>query len=301
MRFAFIAKHRHIWPVSWLCEVLEVSRSGFHAWLNRPTSTREIQDAKLVTAIETSFKASDRTYGARRVWRDVLEEGLACGLHRIERLMRINALSARPKRRGKPKDDGERSVIADNILDRDFQADRPNQKWLADFTYIWTAEGWLYVAVVLDLFSRRVVGWSMKADRDASAGHGRADDGRLATRKGRRAASSFGPGIAIHKRAVSTASGRQRHHLLDEPGRQRLGQLGDGELLLVAEDRTHGPQSLPHPRRSPCRRVRLHRALLQPAQTAFETGLSQPHGVRGPRYASLTCCPRNRQQATCVG
>ena len=82
--------------------------------------------------------------------------------------MRINALRARPRRRGKPKDDGERSVIADNILDRDFQADRANQKWLADFTYIWTAEGWLYVAVVLDLFSRRVVGWSMKAERDAS-------------------------------------------------------------------------------------------------------------------------------------
>jgi putative transposase len=168
MRFAFIAKYRDIWPVSWLCEVLEVSRSGFHAWLTRPTSAHEIQDARLVTAIETSFKASDRTYGARRVWRDVLEEGLACGLHRIERLMRINALRARPRRRGKPKDDGERSVIAENILDRDFQADRPNQKWLADFTYIWTAEGWLYVAVVLDLFSRRAVGWSMKADRDAS-------------------------------------------------------------------------------------------------------------------------------------
>ena len=82
--------------------------------------------------------------------------------------MRINALRARPRRRGKPKDDGERSVIADNSLDRDFQADRANQKWLADFTYIWTAEGWLYVAVVLDLFSRRVVGWSMKAERDAS-------------------------------------------------------------------------------------------------------------------------------------
>lgn len=79
------AKHRHIWPVSWPCEVLEVSRSGFHAWLNRPTSAHEIQDAKLVTAIETSFRASDRTYGARRVWRDVLEDGLtrppwaACG------------------------------------------------------------------------------------------------------------------------------------------------------------------------------------------------------------------------------
>ena len=168
MTFAFIARHRHIWPVSWLCKVLEVSRAGFHAWLGRPASARAIQDAQLVTAIDKSFKVSDRTYGARRVWRDVLEDGLACGLHRIERLMRQNAMRARPKRRGKPKDEGERSIIADNLLDRDFEADRPNQKWLADFTYIWTAEGWLYVAVVLDLFSRRVVGWSMKADRDAS-------------------------------------------------------------------------------------------------------------------------------------
>jgi putative transposase len=168
MTFAFVAKHRHIWPVSWMCKVLGVSRSGFHAWLRRPISARASYNAKLVVEIDKSFKASDRTYGARRVWRDVLEDGLACGLHRIERLMRQNALRARPKRRGKPKDDGERSVIADNILDRDFQADRPNQKWLADFTYIWTAEGWLYVAVVLDLFSRRVVGWSMKADRDAT-------------------------------------------------------------------------------------------------------------------------------------
>ena len=94
MRFAFITKHRHIWPVSWLCEVLEVSRSGFHAWLNRPLSDRAILDAKLVTAIDTSFKASDRTYGARRVWRDVLEEGLACGLHRVERLMRAQFVFA---------------------------------------------------------------------------------------------------------------------------------------------------------------------------------------------------------------
>ncbi len=78
--------------------------------------------------IDKSFKASDRTYGARRVWRDALENGLACGLHRIERLIRQHAMMARPKRRGKPKDEGERSVIADNILERNFQADCPNQK-----------------------------------------------------------------------------------------------------------------------------------------------------------------------------
>lgn len=147
---------------------MEVSRSGFHAWLNRPASAHEVHDARLVQAIDKSFKSSDRTYGARRVWRDVLEEGLTCGLHRIERLMRQNALKARPRRRGKPKDVGECSMIAGNILDRNFQAERPNQKWLADFTYIWTAEGWPYLAVVLDLFSRRIVGWSMKAERDAA-------------------------------------------------------------------------------------------------------------------------------------
>ncbi|TCP40869.1 putative transposase [Rhodovulum marinum] len=168
MSFVFVARHRHIWPVSWMCEVLGVSRSGFHAWLKRPISDRAAYYAKLVRAIDKSFRASDRTYGARRVWRDVLEDGLSCGLHRIERLMRENAMRARPRWRGKPKDDGERSVIADNILARDFEADRPNQKWLADFTDIWTAEGWLYVAVVLYPVSRRIVGWSMKADRDAA-------------------------------------------------------------------------------------------------------------------------------------
>ena len=81
--------------------------------------------------------------------------------------MRLHALKARPRRRGLPKDEGQRSVIADNVLDRQFSADAPNRKWVADFTYIWTAEGWLYVAAVIDLFSRRVVGWSMKAEMTA--------------------------------------------------------------------------------------------------------------------------------------
>jgi putative transposase len=107
---------------------------------------------------------SDRTYGARRVWHDMLAEGFACGLHRVERLMGLQALRARPRRRQLPKDAGTRSITAPNVLDRAFNADRPNQKWVADFTYIWTAEGWLYVAMVLDLYSRRIIGWSMKDD-----------------------------------------------------------------------------------------------------------------------------------------
>lgn len=90
------------------------------------------------------------------------ELGQQCGLHRIERLMREQALRARPRRRGLPKDRGQRSAIAQNVLDRQFQADGPNQKWVADFNYIWTAEGWLYTAAVMDLYSRRIVGWSMQ-------------------------------------------------------------------------------------------------------------------------------------------
>jgi putative transposase len=167
MRFAFIAKHRGIWPVAWLCEALDVSRSGFHAWLTRRPSERSRSDEEVGAKVRASFIGSDRTYGARRVWRDVLAEGIDCGLHRIERLMRAQALRARPRRRALPKDDGQRSTIAPNTLDREFHAERPNQRWIADFTYVWTAEGWLYVAAVIDLFSRRVVGWSMKAEMTA--------------------------------------------------------------------------------------------------------------------------------------
>ena len=162
MKFGFVAKHRGVWPAGLICEALGVSRSGFYAWLNRPRSRRSLVDEAISALVRQSFIGSDRTYGARRVWRDVLSEGQRCGLHRIERLMRQQALRARPRRRGLPKDRGERGAIAGNVLDRQFQADLPNQKWVADFTYIWTAEGWLYVAVVLDLFSRRAVGWSMQ-------------------------------------------------------------------------------------------------------------------------------------------
>ena len=165
MKFGFIAKHRGIWAVDWMCGSLGVSRGGFYAWLTRPRSRRSLSDEEVGAKVRASFLASDRTYGARRVWHDMLAEGIACGLHRIERLMRLQALKARPRRRRLPPDLGERQVaaIAANVLDRAFVAPAPNRKWIADFTYVWTAEGWLYVAAVIDLFSRRVVGWSMSA------------------------------------------------------------------------------------------------------------------------------------------
>ena len=169
MKFAFIAKHRGIWPAGWMCGALGVSRGGFYAWLTRPPCHRSRRDEELGAKVRTSFIGSDRTYGARRIWKDVLAEGLSCGLHRIERLMRQQALRARPRRRRLPSDSGERQAgaVAPNVLGRSFDAPAPNRRWIADFTYIWTAEGWLYVAAVIDLFSRRVVGWSMSATMTA--------------------------------------------------------------------------------------------------------------------------------------
>lgn len=165
MKFGFVAKHRGAWPVLMLCEALGVSRSGFYAWLTRPRSQRSLDDEAMGRQARLSFIDSDRTYGARRVWRDVMEAGYSCGLHRVERLMRGQGLRARPKPRAFPVDRGERlsSAVAPNLLDREFNATSPNQKWVADFTYLWTAEGWLYVAVVMDLYSRRIVGWSMQS------------------------------------------------------------------------------------------------------------------------------------------
>jgi putative transposase len=162
MKFGFMAKHRGVWPLVMMCEVLDVSRSGFYAWLKRPACQRELDSEVLGKYVRQSFVGSDRTYGARRVWHDVLALGQRCGLHRVERLMREQALRARPRRRGLPVDRDERNAAAENVLNRQFQADAPNQKWVADFTYIWTAEGWLYAAAVLDLYSRRIVGWSMQ-------------------------------------------------------------------------------------------------------------------------------------------
>lgn len=119
----------------------------------------------MLAAIRRSFLGSDRTNGARRVWRDVLAEGFPCGLHRMERLMKVNSLKVRPRRRYLPPDKGERmtSAITPNVLDRQFHATSRNATWIAEFTFIWTAQGRLYVAVVIDLFSRRAVGWSMSA------------------------------------------------------------------------------------------------------------------------------------------
>src|SRR5437879_4978473 len=148
-----------------MCEALGVSRGGFYAWLTRPRSQRSRSDEELGAKVRASFLASDRTYGARRVWRDLLAQGLSCGLHRIERLMRLQALKARPRRRRLPPDLGERqaSAVAANVLERTFDASAPNRKWIADFTKALTAAGWVYLPADIDTSYPRIVRWTTNA------------------------------------------------------------------------------------------------------------------------------------------
>ena len=169
MRYGFVARHRSIWPVRAMCRMLEVSPGGFYAWGARSPSRRSEQNARLTALIRQSFLESDRTYGSPRVWRDLLDWGERCGENRVARLMHCAHLQARAKRRRAPLDQGRRPEysIAPNVLERQFEAPQPNRKWVADFTYLWTAEGWLYLAAVLDLFSRKVVGWSMSSEMSA--------------------------------------------------------------------------------------------------------------------------------------
>jgi putative transposase len=169
VKFGFIAKHRGIWPTRWLCEALDASRSGFYEWAERPRSEHARQDDRLLGAIRRSVTESDATYGYRRVWRDLRAWGERCGRDRTARLMRQAGFYGRRRRRYSPQDAGARSehLIARNLLERRFAASGPKRQWVADFTYLWTAEGWLYVAVVLDLYSRRAVGWSMSSTMTA--------------------------------------------------------------------------------------------------------------------------------------
>jgi len=152
-----------------MCRLLEVSASGFYEWLGRPPSAQSLANARVLVRIRESYTLSDRTYGSPRICKDLVLAGERCSENRVARLMRAASISAQPKPRRKPTDTGMRPEhsIAPNVLERDFTALAPNRKWAADFTYVWTGEGWLYLAVVVDLFSRRVVGWSMQTTMTA--------------------------------------------------------------------------------------------------------------------------------------
>jgi putative transposase len=162
VKYRFTNEHRHEHAVTSMCRVLRVARAGFYAWLHEPVSDHAQEDARLLDLIRDSYTASHGVYGSRRIFGDLREAGETCGLHRVERIMREKGI--KPVRGYKrPRTiAGRPSIIAPNRLQREFTVDVPNKVWVTDITYIRTWQGWLYLAVVVDLFARKVVGLSMK-------------------------------------------------------------------------------------------------------------------------------------------
>jgi putative transposase len=158
-----VAAHRREFRLTAMCRLLRVHRSGFYAWMKTPQSRRAIEDERILRKIRTSYQASEGVYGSPRIHRDLREDGERCGEQKVARLMRFNGLRAirgykKPRYRvGKP------AMVAPNRLEQNFSVAAPDRVWTTDITYIRTFEGWLYLAVVVDLYSRIVVGWSMKS------------------------------------------------------------------------------------------------------------------------------------------
>jgi len=154
--------HRHQYPVMRLCQVLAVSPSGYYAWRKRQPSRRQVENDRLTEAIRQIHQASYETYGSPRIHAELQQQGVVCNRKRVERLMRHHQIRAVCKRRRRYTTNSAHGLpVAPNLLNQDFVAEAPNRKWVGDISYVWTADGWLYLAVILDLFSRRVVGWAM--------------------------------------------------------------------------------------------------------------------------------------------
>jgi len=162
MKYAIIKGNEDHFPVGIMCRMLSVSRSGYYSWKNRPLSSRDQDNQKLVTEIKRIFDDEKGRPGSPRISRRLQEEGKPASRHRVAKLMRDNGLRAKAAKKYKATTNSKHSLpVAPNLLKQNFTADVPDQKWVSDITYIWTEEGWLYLAVVLELYSRRVIGWAI--------------------------------------------------------------------------------------------------------------------------------------------
>lgn len=165
MRFLFIERHRQRWPTTLMCQVLHVSRSGFYAWKKRPESDLPKRRHKVLTMIRVVHQEHRETYGSPRMHRELIARGYSCCVNFVAKVMKQGGIAAKTKRRFKVTTNSKhKHAVAENVLDRRFAQSDPNQAWVSDITYIYTREGWLYLATVQELYSRQIVGWSM-ADR----------------------------------------------------------------------------------------------------------------------------------------
>lgn len=167
MRYRFIGDHASQYPVTVLCQTLHVRRSGYYAWRQCPESARTQEDRRLLEKIRTEHRVSQETYGSPRIHAALRQQGETCGRHRVARVMRQHRLAAKHRRKYRATTNSAHSLpVAENLLDRQFTPAAPNQVWVSDITYVPTGEGWLYLATVMDLAFRGIVGWAMSARID---------------------------------------------------------------------------------------------------------------------------------------
>ena len=257
MKFGFVDEHRGVWPVRMMCRVLGLSASGYYAWRVRPESLRAAANRALIEDIRLIHAESCGTYGSPRVHAVLRGHGRRVGRSRVERLMRragLRGLAALP-RRTRTTDSRHSYPIAPNRLGRNFQAAAPGQVWLADLTYIPTGEGWLYLAGILDMHTRKLVGWSM---RDTLHTQIALEALTMAIERQKPA-----PALIHHSdRGIQYAA---------ETYRSALAQSG----ITQSQNRASPSPGLRHPRRGPTRSVRLYRGLLQFTSPALGSGIYQ--------------------------
>ncbi len=162
MRYRFVDEHKKVWPINLMCQVLKVSRSGYYDWRDRPRSQRDRANDVLDEKIKTVFEEHRERYGSPRITDELKNRGIACSENRVARRMQTQGLRAIQCKKFKVTTDSNHDkAVAEDLIEQDFTALSPNEKWVSDITYVWTDEGWLYLAVVMDLYSRAVIGWSM--------------------------------------------------------------------------------------------------------------------------------------------
>lgn len=169
MKYAFIRQHRQAHKIQRMCEVLDVSASGYYDWIDRPESRRSTENRRLVTQIKCHHRATRKIYGSPRIHRDLVEAGEMVGVNRVARLMRVANIQSKVARKFVVTTESKHGLpAAPDRLKRQFRTQQPNQAWVSDTTFIPTRQGWLYLAVILDLYSRQVIGWSMGNRNDSS-------------------------------------------------------------------------------------------------------------------------------------
>jgi putative transposase len=265
MKFRFIEQHGGTWPVRLMCRVLGVSASGYDAWRSRPESQRARENRALLADVQRLQERHKGRYGSPRMHAALRAEGRGVSRGRIERLMRRQGIRALAGRRYRPctTDSDHPLPVAPNLLQQTFVAAAPNRVWLADITYLATGEGWLYLAAVLDLATRKVVGWAMREHMRTELTLAAL---MMAAQRQRPAA-----GLICHSdRGSQYAAEAYRSQLASIGAHASMSRTGwgsrqrsDGELLPHAQSRTRPSALLGNPRRGTSRPVRLHRGLLQ--------------------------------------